>query len=132
MNQKPVAIGLLLCEQVIIEEKTRNVTPVNCFSQRMVDGFPSEPFPFVAFAILTDGVGEVRLEMAVQRLDTLDEVYQRTVTARFPHPLREVRCVFRVRNCSFPVSGAYQVMILADDELLAQKRLVIQQKEAST
>jgi hypothetical protein len=131
MSQKPVAIGLLLCEQVIIEEKTRNVTPVNCFTQRLVEGFPSKPFPFVVFAVLTDGLGEVRLEVAIQRLDTLEEVYQRTLTARFPHPLREVRCVFRVRDCSFPVAGAYQVMILAEDELLAQKRLVIQQKEAS-
>jgi hypothetical protein len=40
MTQRPVAVGLLLCEQVIIEEGTRNVTPVNCFSPRAVERFP--------------------------------------------------------------------------------------------
>ena len=58
MTQKPVAIGMLTCEQVIIEEKTRNVTPVNCFSERTVTRFPSETFPFIVFAPLTDGAGK--------------------------------------------------------------------------
>ena len=77
--KKPVAIGLLACEQVIIEEKTRNVTPVNCFTHRMVEQFPSEVFPFVVLAFLTDGLGEVSLEVRISRLDTMDEVYQRIV-----------------------------------------------------
>jgi hypothetical protein len=29
MNHRPIAIGMVLCEQVIVEEGTHNVTPVN-------------------------------------------------------------------------------------------------------
>jgi hypothetical protein len=75
MNQRPVAIGLLLCEQVIVEEKTRNITPVNCFTIRTVEQLPSETFPFVIFAVLTDGTGEIPLEVTIQRLDSMDEIY---------------------------------------------------------
>jgi hypothetical protein len=39
----------MVCEQVIIEEKTRNVTPVNCFSRRKYGSFPSEMTPFSVF-----------------------------------------------------------------------------------
>lgn len=34
MIQRPVVVGLVLCEQVIIEEGTRNVTLINCFNKR--------------------------------------------------------------------------------------------------
>jgi hypothetical protein len=33
----------------------------------------------------------------------------------------------RALNCSFPVAGAYQVSILVDDELIAQRRFVLLQ-----
>ena len=57
MSQRPVAIGLLLCEQLIIEEGTKNVTPVNCFTQR------SAAFPVDLAAIRCGGLahGQLRL-----------------------------------------------------------------------
>lgn len=58
MKHMPIAVGLFLCEQVIVEERTRNVTPVNCFTQRAVKAFPGS-FSFVLFAVLTDGLGEI-------------------------------------------------------------------------
>lgn len=45
MPQKPAAIGLFLCEQVIVEEKTRNVTPVNCFTRRNSCSAESPHYP---------------------------------------------------------------------------------------
>src|ERR1700730_521828 len=113
MKQRPVAIGLLACEQIIIEERTRNVTPVNCFTRRAVEHFPSEEVPFVVFAVLTDGAGEMPLEVRISRLDTLEEIYVRSVSCNFANPLQEIRCIVRIRGCSFPVSGYYQILLLA-------------------
>ena len=129
MNQKPVAVGLLLCEQVIVEEKTRNVTPVNCFSRLMVERVPSEPVAFVLFATLTDGLGEMSLGVTIERLDTLNRIYQRFLTMRFTDPLQEVRYILRVRNSSFPRFGAYQVCLLMDNELLALKKFHVLARE---
>jgi len=132
MKQKPVAIGLLACEQVIVEERTRNVTPVNCFTYRTVDHFPSETFPFVVFAILTDGVGEMPLEVRISRLDTMEDIYQRSVSLKFTNPLQEVRCIVRIRGCSFPFSGHYDIILMADNEMIAQRKIVITKKENPT
>jgi hypothetical protein len=129
MAQRPVAIGLLLCEQVIVEEKTRNVTPVNCFTHRIATRFPSEVFPFVVFALLTDGMGDIPLEVRISRLDTLDEIFRRSVSFKFTNPLSEVRCIVRIRDCSFPVSGHYQIMLLADNEMVSQRKLLVTAKE---
>lgn len=127
MKQIPVAIGLLLCEQIIVEERTRNVMPVNCFTRRAVDRFPSVPFPFVSYSIITDGQGDVALSLAIQRLDTLEDVYRRRLAVRFVNPLLEARCVFRIRDCSFPIPGGYLVSLFADGELIAQKGFLVTQ-----
>jgi hypothetical protein len=55
MKQLPVAVGLLVCEKLIIEKDTENITPVNCFRERLVRQFPSEPLTLVIYAILTNG-----------------------------------------------------------------------------
>jgi hypothetical protein len=132
MRQVPVAVGLLLCEQVIIEEKTRNVTIVNSFTHRALPEFPSDPAPFIVFAILTDGLGEVSLEIVVEELDTLEETYRRSVSFRFANPLQEVRCVFRMVDCSFPSPGQYQIRLMADGEQLAQRKFNIVQRGDET
>lgn len=129
MSQRPAAIGMLVCEQVIIEESTRNVTPVNCFTARTVRQVPSEPLTFSVFAMLTDGNGEIRLDLTVERLDTLNELHRRTVTARFGDQLENIRCIFRLRDFSFPVAGAYQLVLYADGEIIAQRRFQVSKKE---
>ena len=131
MSQIPTAIGILVCEQVVIEEGTRNVTPVNCFHLRRVDRFPSKPFPFVVLATLTNGAGDVELEVAVQRLDNLDVSYKRTRRIRFPGPMQEIRYIFRVRDCSFPIPGYYQIRLSAEGEFVAQTKFRVVLKEIS-
>ena len=87
---------------------------------------PSEPFPFVICAWLTDGIGQGNLEVVIQRLgeDEIDEVYQAVLPCRFTNPMDEVRLTIRIRDCVFPSAGAYSVTLLADGEFLAHKRLI--------
>jgi hypothetical protein len=132
MAQIPGAVGLFVCEQVIIEERTRNVTPVNCFSHRAVRRFPSEPFTFAVVAVLRDGSGKVRLDLAIDRLATVDTIYQRSITAQFTDQMQELLCFFRIRDCSFPAPGAYEALIFANRELIAQRRFRVIQKESSS
>jgi hypothetical protein len=129
MSQRPVVVGLFTCEQVIIEENSRNVTTVNCFTQRIVERFPSEVFPFVVFAILTDGLGEMPLILTIYRLDNLEEIYSRSLSLRFANPLQEARCIIRIPDCSFPVHGHYQLTLTTENELLAHRKIRVIGKE---
>jgi hypothetical protein len=128
MNHRPIAIGLLVCEQVIVEEGTGNVTPVNCFSRRRVPSFPADPFPFVVFAFLTDGAGQIPLEVLIHRLDTLEDIYRRADSFHLLSRLQSWRYILRIRHCSFPVAGQYQVTLLADNDVLAQHKISILQE----
>jgi hypothetical protein len=122
MAQIPTAIGLLVCEQVIIEERTHNITLVNCFTLRKIGSFPSEPQRFAVFALLTDGQGDIDLKLVIERLDTGEEIFSQPRSLRFPDPLEEVRFLFRITTCSFPVARRYDVVLFAEGHELARHR----------
>jgi hypothetical protein len=124
MTQIPIARGLAVCENVIVEERTHNLTLVNCFTMKRAAAFPAN-IRFVALAFLSDGDGEVELTISVQRLDTLDIVYTSSHSVRSANRMQEVRFFLRIENCPFPVPGNYQVNLLANGELLAQQRFLI-------
>ena len=125
MVQQPVVVGLLVCEQIIIEERTGNVTPVNCFSRKFVPQFPAIPFSFVALAFLTNGSGEVTLEVVIHRLDSYEDIYRRSHKYLFASPLDQVRCAIRINDCPFPVEGQYEIALCANNEIIAQRKITI-------
>ena len=124
MIQLPTAIGLTVCEQVIVEEKTHNITLVNCLTRLRVREIPSEPHPLVIYARLTDGIGNGKLRLQMTRLDTLDENLIQEAPATFSHPLQEFRAVFRVA-ISFPVEGHYQFTLWMDEKMIVQRRFQV-------
>jgi len=129
MNHRPIAIGMVLCDQVIVEEGTHNVTPVNCFNHRELDVLPGES-TFFAVVWLADGEGELATQIVVQRLDTLDEVYRYARTFRFTNRLQESRCVAKIRDCKFPVAGYYQVSLIIEGDLIAHRKFRVHVKGA--
>ena len=124
MLSQPVLLGLTLCERVIFEEETKNVTLVSGFQGLRVDAFPSSPQRISVFAVLTEGEGDVSMELVAHRLDTLDEIYNQQVRVAFPDRLAEVRVHFRLTQLVFPVPGFYQFsLIIGSSSELAQRRL---------
>ena len=93
--------------------------------------FPTEPVSFAVAAFLTDGLGEIELEMELQSLDNMEQLLRLGRRFRFENPLAEYRCVFRVRNYSFPREATYQIVLLADKELVAQRVIILKRKEQS-
>ncbi|MCI0376455.1 MAG: hypothetical protein L0215_02485 [Gemmataceae bacterium] len=123
MDQIPTVIGLLICEQATVEQGTKNLSLINCFTRKKISDFPSSPQRFSVVAFLTDGFGAIPLEIAVSDLETLDDIDRFPATITFKDRLQEVRVVFRVTNISFPHKGAYDVSLFAGDNILAQHRL---------
>jgi hypothetical protein len=123
MNHLPVAIGLVLCEQVIVDEKTRNLTPVNCFGSLKLESVPgSASFHVVAW--LADGLGEMPVELVVRRLDSLDEVMRLERRLKFEDRLIDMRFTARIRDCAIPVAGYYEVLLSVDGELVAHRKVL--------
>lgn len=56
----PTVIGLVVCEQVVVEKNTDNLSLINCFTIKKVAAFPSDPQKFAVVAFMTDGLGDIR------------------------------------------------------------------------
>jgi hypothetical protein len=123
--QRPSALGLFLCDQVIFDRDTNRPTPVGIFSTLRCDRFPSAAHSFDVFAALTDGQGQVTLEITVTRLDTDQEASVIRREFDFPDPLAVLNLRFRVRTLSFPVPGVYLFELLADGEVICHRRLTV-------
>jgi hypothetical protein len=127
----PTALALLLCEQVIVDQHSRNPSPINIFTGLAVERFPSDPQRFSVFAALTDTQGDGRLELRGIRLDTGDQVYAQQYPVHFPERATVVNVNIRVRTIRFPVAGVYEFQLLVDGSLVAQRRLRVYATTAS-
>jgi hypothetical protein len=123
MVPDPTALALLLCEQVIVDQHSRNPSPINIFTGLAVEQFPSDAQRFSVFAALTDTQGDGRLELRAIRLDTGDQFYAQQYPLHFPERATVVNVNIRVRTIRFPVSGVYEFQLLVDGSLVAQRKL---------
>jgi hypothetical protein len=84
MTPTPVALGLTLCDYLLIEEHTRKPSLIGCFTALTVPSFPSPPRPFDVYAELTDSAGRGVAELVISRLDTGEAIYRQAKTVSFP------------------------------------------------
>jgi hypothetical protein len=127
MSQRPSAVSLMLCDQVIFEEGTQKPYLLGIFTGVAVDGFPTPAQRFDVFAALTDGSGEVALTLSVVHLDVNQEIYTQQLAMRFTDPLRVVNLRFRVRQLIFEAPGTYLFALHVDEEEIAARRIRVYQ-----
>jgi len=131
MVPDPTALALILCEQVIVDQHSRNPSPINIFTGLAVEQFPSSPQRFSVFAALTDSQGTGRLELRTIRLDTGDQFYAQQYPIHFPERATVMNVNMRIRNLRFPVPGVYEFLLLIDGSLVAQRRLRVYSSTSS-
>jgi hypothetical protein len=129
MHPPPVVLGLTVCEKIIVEERTKNVTLVSTFTKLVADELPTPPQKFAIYTVLTGAHGDGIIDLEIRSLETNEEISSNQMPAHFADRLMELRILFRVASCSFPSVGHYQVTLLLDGEWLAQRRIHVVQRE---
>src|SRR5262249_18935117 len=125
----PIAVGLLICEKMIVEAGSNNISLINCFTQFRATTFPFRASPFHAIAFVTDAEGTGTIEWTLTRLET-DEVIERWQgPGAFPDRFAVTRVTIRVAEWSFPAPGRYQLTLPIDGEWIAQRNLDVFQVE---
>jgi hypothetical protein len=123
MSPTPTALGMQICDGLIVEENTRRVSLINCFSALRSTQFPTGPRPFWVFADLTDGSGPGHANLIVVRAETGEHVFSESKPIRFLNRLQVVQYGWRVTRCSFPAPGRFFITLSVDGEFVAQRWL---------
>src|SRR5438874_1327412 len=119
--QRPGALGIMLCDQVLFEQGTQKPTLVGVFTGIAATGFPSVPQRFDLFAALTDGLGQGAVDLVVDRLEPEERITAHSLELSFPNPLHVVNLRFRFRELSFPAAGPYIFALQVDGDEIAQR-----------
>ena len=121
----PIALGLTLCQQIIVERDTGNTSLINAFKAWHVRRLPSPPRMFCLFAVLSEGHGHGTIEIAVSHVATNEIVFSGQRPIHFPNRLSEVQVLFRYPECSFATAGEYYATLAVDGEWIAQRRFQV-------
>src|ERR1051326_6366658 len=131
MTPKPVAIGLLLCDRVIVDKDINGPSAIGIFTGLAVESLPSEAQRFSVLAVLTDTQGEGRGKVGVYRLDEhwlrQEEVYATEHSILFPDRFAGVNFNLRVRTIRFPLPASYEFVLFVDSDEVAHRRVRVYQ-----
>ncbi len=134
MTPKPIAIGLLLCDRVIVDKDTNSPSAIGILPA--VEQFPSDSQRFSVLSVLTDAQGDGRGKLAVYRLDEhwlrQEEIYATEHTIRFPDRFAVVNLNLRVRTIRFPASASYEFVLFVDADEVAHRRVRVYQAPPGT
>lgn len=130
MNQNPFARSLIVCESAVVEESTRKLTLVNCFTIRSYPTFPTPPTNLAFAAFLTDGIGVLNMLLKLTILDTGGVLLERRFRVHFQSPLRPMTFLYRIEHTTFPRAGQYEASLFCEAELLALTRFTFDRKGA--
>lgn len=81
MIQRPNGVSLTVCQLAIVDDRTRRVSLINAFHTLPGGRFPSEPQTFIISCLLTDGLGPASLEMTIDRIDNLENIFRRELAS---------------------------------------------------
>jgi Family of unknown function (DUF6941) len=122
--QRPSAVSLMLCDQVVFEQGTQKPYLLGVFTGVSVEAFPTAPQRFDMFVALTDGLGEVTMTLSVIHLDTDREIYTQQMTVDFPDPLRVANLRFRIRRLIYDAPGIYLFALTVVEKENGQETVV--------
>jgi hypothetical protein len=124
LTHLPTVVGLTLCEDVVADPATRNLSLIRSFTGLGTERFPAVARPFCVVASFADGSGEAEARLRVAVLeDGVEEVYQVRSRLSFPDRLRIVYYVMRLTRCPLPKAGLYLFTLELDGEWVAHHAL---------
>ncbi len=125
----PIAIDLMLCDQVIIDKDTSKPCLIGVFTGLGVRDF-ADSQRLSVFAALTNGRGQQRIDLHVNRLDNDELIYQRSVGVLFPDPLTVANLNIRISHIVFPMAGWYEFILAVAGEPIARRRVRVYHRQS--
>lgn len=128
MTPAPISQGLMLCERVIVEDGTGMPSCIGVFTVFDCDEFPVMVPPFYVFSPLTNAVGRCTMSIIIRELDDLNVITQHESPFELSDRLRIEYFHVRLLNVVFPRAGRFEVSLHADDDMIAQTTLTVEER----
>src|SRR5262245_33284075 len=112
--QRPSALGLFLCDQVLVDRDSGKRTLVGLFDTLACPLFPFVCHRLIVYAALTDGQGRMAFDLVLSDIETEEQLSVRSIEAELPGPLTVAHFLVRYESLVFPAPGQYRFELFAD------------------
>jgi len=121
-GRAPTLVAILVCDLIIRDEQTHNVSVIGIFNTIHASEFPTMHARLHVFISLTDGRGMCEGKLCLVDRET-EEVLAETVgQIEFPPDARAVVDMnFEMHNTPFPKPGAYSFDFYVEGELIGSR-----------
>jgi hypothetical protein len=128
----PIVRYMLLCDDVHADPNNAACTHIDCLMSNIVS-LEDPPYPLLremicVFLVLAECRGRGRVQVIVSFVDGLREqplfgCPEHEVDFSSADPLDVIGIPFRIRDCRFPIAGAYSVQFWYNGAKLAERPL---------
>src|SRR5262249_31903593 len=123
----PYPLCLLVCEQVIVDEQSKNRTAVGIFSDILASAFPAMHPKLAVYIELTNGHGVCPLELRLIKADSDETLLAVAGSVTFPDPRFVAHLRFNFNSLVFNAPGEYRFALYCERELLMERRIMVKQ-----
>lgn len=131
-TSNPKLQSLLICDEIIRDERTQKTSLINCFTNINTNGFPFQHSRLIVFISVTDGRGKTEARLRLVKGDDLSgkPLFEAKGPLVFPNPLAVVNLVFDIHKLVFPEPGAYFFELHVNDEHVGAAKFTVSLADA--
>jgi hypothetical protein len=122
VNEKPIGEALVICDQIITEVGTNKKSLIGIFNSIASLQFPTQHTRLCVFCAMSNGRGEMMVELRCVRMDDSYEVARIAGKMDFPDPNRVIELVATFNNIPFDRPGLYTFEMHCEGEMILEKR----------
>lgn len=125
-GRAPTLVAILICDIVIRDEQTHNVSLIGIFNTIHAPEFPTVHSRMHVFVSLTDGRGVCEGKLCLVDRATENTLAETVGQIEFPPDARSVVDMnFELRNTPFPQAGSYAFDFYVEDELIGSRPFAV-------
>ena len=125
MIPTPTVAGLHVCHDAQIDMDRHEITLRKSFRNLETPLHPSYAAPFWAFAEIYGPLGRCNLQVTISTLDVPQVVYEFRHRIEFNDRLSPVYLNLNMGHCRFPRLEKYEMMVIVDGDIIAQRVFVV-------
>lgn len=124
----PIVLTLLLCENVIVDVRTKQYSLIGLVSNVNASRFPVRSPSLFIYTEITGGHGVTPLTVRIVDVDEkLDPVVKLDLEVNLEDPLAVTQVVFGMPRLVFPKMGDYRLQAISAGTRLLEKRLILRE-----
>lgn len=121
-NESPIALAILLCDQVIRDLERKKASIIGVFSAIYTKGVPCYHQTFAIYLRLTNGRGHQKIELKMKHQESGDTAGTAVNEIEMDNPDQIVEVVFEFRDLTFEDFGRYIIEFSANGEYVSECR----------